>query len=1507
MGGEAKAEEAEQTKALASLASVLADKAGGVKWTHCRLQFRGPGSVGKSSTIDAMSGKEFDAKKLSTVGAAIQVRTTDLVGGGTDAALAEYTPPTAGEYASAAAAQAAASESGGKGMLALEKEAQERRAAAEREAKAAAARPKAGGGSSTQGGTQQQQQQQGQQRQKRQQQPQPTPTAPKATAPPSAPVDPTPGEPTAAAAGGTAAAPRPPMPVGEEERRRYEDAKLVIQAGEAQQKLVMHIQDCGGQEVFLSILDLLHAPKATISVLVFSMPKLQNPALRASALAQLRTQLDSFRVHASSSPLLLVGTRKDEAVKAGGGDEAHVLRELSKGLRSDLTNARLKNLVENGELCFFPVENSRGYRGDETIRQLVAAINAAAMKLESMNQRVPLGWLAVYDELRKQETQWLSLANLTAIAMQQGLPHMPESMSIEREVEVMLRFLHSIGAVCWFDVPEQPALRDLVILEPQWIVDAVCMVIRNYRQKEHGKPCDEAISREHETEWDALTSLGKLDSVVLEYLWGEDRFKHHKRELLALMEHFGLVVPVRGKVGSFTVPSLLALGGATNPPSAPDGAPQITLHFRLSETPPPKAAPVWSEDDLASGFLPDGAFHELCGSAVGWSYHTAKLFTPLLGRGFAHVRLGRHEALLERPASAPYVVATFIKGTADEPYALAAAVERLVLLVDGIGKRFANLRCTPLLRLTDDRLVEREALLPAASGSEALLDELRYEGLANVGIDACLPSPTPPDHYGGFLSYSHVAEFDTPFAERLADCLGAQSPMVTPFLDTRMSNLHGDLDAVCLLAMANSRVVVPIVTWNALRRMTILTPSSPINDGYLLLEWTFALLQHEHGAHIMPVFVGCTDADGRADPTRDLFAARPPKASADGRGNALDEASGGRPIPDGRDVFSRVPNVVVASVADSLERFYDKHNLVPPTEIRTLTAWEVVARISRIRGEATASAHHAVTHQLQLADDWGLHEAVADPLAKAVAKAPLPKLLGEAVPAKTAFEGKTEASFEQRALEMLGSLQAGQKRASDARKANHAEIMRGQGEIMQSVERLHSSVAANSSMLRTLLVGEHDCPRWLVALPKPAETKRLKKVAGWFNPKHWLGKKMLLFFVCPVTMDTVGSGIELTMPADWVKRYGPAIRVGLSMLRLGIGVAKLSGVPLPDIGELGIQAVNEVERRAAYLGEICDGLREQLEGASLGGVVSWAERQLDGVKSAAGAPPEQETGEAIRHSYQQVVSLLGSLEKGKTVRDIVDRCGLVKAICDGDGSVEWVAERWRAAYERHGSRLLGLDEAGRERLRAGGVAFDLPAAPSGGGGGGSSSSAPPGSLSRQKTAGTLARLLGRETGASSSKLREMGSTKLRKMYDTIFGSSSSLVQVEADTSEEVAGLRAVLKAAKLEKEYAKAVAWCDENGVDSIAFLKDAGMEDDLVEHLSPKKAQAKVLTKKLAEYVPPPVAAEDVTLQPERSAAPLKRQYTQEQLEQRQAAAERRKVASEKFKAEKGAVARAE
>ena len=94
------------------------------------------------------------------------------------------------------------------------------------------------------------------------------------------------------------------------------------------------------------MLDLLHAPKASLSMLVFSLPDLQNATLCEKTLKQLRTQLDSFAVHASTSPLLLVGTRKDEAIQnTGGAPEVRTLRGLSDQLREALTEARLAQHV----------------------------------------------------------------------------------------------------------------------------------------------------------------------------------------------------------------------------------------------------------------------------------------------------------------------------------------------------------------------------------------------------------------------------------------------------------------------------------------------------------------------------------------------------------------------------------------------------------------------------------------------------------------------------------------------------------------------------------------------------------------------------------------------------------------------------------------------------------------------------------------------------------------------------------------------------------------------------------------------------------------------------------------------------------------------------------------------------------------------------------------------------------------------------------------------------------
>ncbi|KOO26944.1 gtp-binding protein [Chrysochromulina tobinii] len=893
-------------------------------------------------------------------------------------------------------------------------------------------------------------------------------------------------------------------------------------------------QDSGGQDVFLSVLDLLHAPKASVSMLVFSLPDLQNPNLFKNSIAQLRVQLDSFAVHASESPLLLVGTRKDEAVAAGGGGHAALKGlsdELIEALDARLREVRLK-MPLNGDLCFFPIENSKGFAGDETIRELVGAIEEAAMELDSMKERVPAGWLAVYDALALEMSatpprQQLSLAEVTAIASRFGLPHDPARLPLEQEVQQMLSHFHSLGAVCWYDLPEAPEVRELVVLDPQWIIDAVSMIICNFDDSDHRKLCHTTAGRKDQRKMRDLCNDGVLHHVLLEFLWEDKRFKAHKAELLKLMEHFGLVVPIRRKdqhqqsahrqtpwSGSvkcsgcgiygpspqtgpggcahcglcsvccakpgrahctkaqqtYFVPALLALRGSegANQPPTPTNAPLATLYFALESQSPPSTAPVWAPEDFlpdSGGFLPDGAFFELCGAAVGWSYDTAIGFTPRLGFGFAHVKFGRDELLLSRSDGAPYITVAILNAGADSPSAWSPAIDRLRLLVRHVSSRFVNLRCTCLLPLSsvdkgEERHVERGALLAAdIDGSQVYYvvgrQQLTTRELASR-LSAYLPPLKPPDHYGAFLSYSHVPAFDTPFTEKLADCLGAQSPLVTTFLDKRTVSRGTDLDVVRLLAMANSRVIVPIVTWNALRRMTSLTSNSGLD--YLLLEWSFALLQHEHGAAVLPIFIGASDADGSADPSKDLFAAHPPMARADGWGNALDDA--GRVQADVRSVWERVPDVVVESVARSLESFYTKHELEPPTAIRTRTAREVVRSISEIWGgettwELTARAFtrkatrtlskilgktpssflfgaagraepgvrtHELLGQVDGPCPWGLPEAIAQRVSKAVHNAEHsepPKLLGQSKPAPPANEGETGKAIEAALLEKV--------------------------------------------------------------------------------------------------------------------------------------------------------------------------------------------------------------------------------------------------------------------------------------------------------------------------------------------------------------------------------------------------------------------------------------------------------------------------------------------------------
>jgi hypothetical protein len=183
-------------------------------------------------------------------------------------------------------------------------------------------------------------------------------------------------------------------------------AELVIRFNEVrsrrgapERKLVIKIQDTGGQPVFVQLIERLMSPQGTAYMLVFSLPKLRDSF--ASAMAGLVYHLQSIASFAIGAPLILVGTRKDQVMEAE-------LRGLSDRMLAELHRRcphAISGLVTQGPagkgLCFFPVENSRGYQGDGSIRELVAAVEEAADRLPTTKQRVPLAWLQVYGKLQQ--------------------------------------------------------------------------------------------------------------------------------------------------------------------------------------------------------------------------------------------------------------------------------------------------------------------------------------------------------------------------------------------------------------------------------------------------------------------------------------------------------------------------------------------------------------------------------------------------------------------------------------------------------------------------------------------------------------------------------------------------------------------------------------------------------------------------------------------------------------------------------------------------------------------------------------------------------------------------------------------------------------------------------------------------------------------------------------------------------------------------------------------------
>ncbi|XP_022107279.1 probable serine/threonine-protein kinase roco8, partial [Acanthaster planci] len=179
------------------------------------------------------------------------------------------------------------------------------------------------------------------------------------------------------------------------------------------------------------------------------------------------------RLEQKSPPIFIVGTHRNSV----GGDDLpdserkQLIDKIFTRIRTEISNKPYSRFVV-GE--YYAIENSMETNNDKICR-LRKHIESIARKEPYMGQLIPLRWLQFDDRKLKEVAKSGGIPILT-------LQQVKDDFGLEDETELltMLKFYHDLGHIIYFggdgDQKSQ-ALKDVVILDPQWLIDALKKVI----------------------------------------------------------------------------------------------------------------------------------------------------------------------------------------------------------------------------------------------------------------------------------------------------------------------------------------------------------------------------------------------------------------------------------------------------------------------------------------------------------------------------------------------------------------------------------------------------------------------------------------------------------------------------------------------------------------------------------------------------------------------------------------------------------------------------------------------------------------------------------------------------------------------------------------------------------------------------------------------------------------------------------------------------------------------
>lgn len=391
----------------------------------------------------------------------------------------------------------------------------------------------------------------------------------------------------------------------------------------------------------------------------------------------------------------------------------------------------------------------------------------------------------------------------------------------------------------------------------------------------------------HGALWTDLIATGVLDMGLLPILWKEFEPASH-RVLLQLMHRFGLICPIAPSVreqppSRYLVPSLLPEATLTAPP--PHAA---TCYISFSSE---SVSELMSDRDtltaaaLRALFLPEGLFPRVVARCVEWIQQTSLDKAPLgsmsLRRREALLSFGPHRCLLQHlPKANCFALHILVQNTE-------VVIQRMeTVIASVIADAYHSLHSTILLPCSgssgggpdqgsDESLfVPLHAVRSAVETKKGLWlgSSLASPSQLSSRFAAFLPPKGLLPSYDIFISYRWTPKHgafctDSEFASKLFDVVGSYAigtrgrrPEV--FLDRNRLEEGRRFDQDFMTAMANSAVVVPLVSFDALQRMLTVQPGLQRPCDNVVLEWCLVTELQEQGRVecVLPVIIGKIEA-----------------------------------------------------------------------------------------------------------------------------------------------------------------------------------------------------------------------------------------------------------------------------------------------------------------------------------------------------------------------------------------------------------------------------------------------------------------------------------------------------------------------------------------------------------------------------------------------------------------------------------------------------------------------